>query len=89
MLPIETGCLAIVINSEAGNNGVCLTVGKYIGFNRPDKDRDIWEVDKKLNKLNIKTGKMSKSRNTCSESKLLRIDGGEFEEEKELAEIKL
>jgi hypothetical protein len=79
--PIETGCLAVVIKSIAGNAGKVVRVGNYIGqvegFDLPDH----WETDIALNTLYPSTGKRSLSKH-CSAHILLRIDGGDFEKEK-------
>lgn len=88
MKPIEEGCLAIIINSIAGNNGICVTVGKFIG-ELPDYEYpDLWEVDKALKSIDG-WGVTYEGDRMCAERQLLRVDGEEFAEDKELMEIKL
>lgn len=90
MKQIEAGCMAIVINSHAGNNGICVTVGNFIGCLRDWPEyNDMWEVDKLLKAVDFNTGMPEEPEAVCSESHLMRIDGGEFIEEEELAEAKL
>lgn len=76
MKPIEKGCLAIIINSRAGNNGVSVTVGKCMGrhevYNEPK-----WEIDIEL------IGVLGSKMNHALESQLLRIDGYEETEASE------
>lgn len=82
MLPIEPGCLAIVINSYAGNNGITVTVGKFIGEHPDYYGHDRWEVDRPL-KAVYEVGEQPFKDNCfhARECQLLRIDGGDFEEE--------
>ena len=45
MLPIEKGCQAIIINSNAGIDGKTVVVGNYIGNVFGLDHNDMWEVD--------------------------------------------
>ncbi len=73
-MQIETGCLAIIINSKAGNNGICVTVGKFIG----EVDRWLgskrWEIDRTL------YGHLGNSANHAEEYQLMRIDNFKVDE---------
>ena len=66
---IEKGCLAMVINSVAGNDGICLTVGDFVVS--PDHwiHKDYWESSVEL------TGVGGKKCPLVREYNLLRIDG--------------
>ena len=48
-MEIEPGCLAIIINSEAGNDGICVTVGKFLGKVLGWRTGSRWEVNKPMN----------------------------------------
>lgn len=85
MKQIEEGCLAIVVNSQAGNNGTCVTVGKYLGTVLPWEDDDRWETDIRLKSILISTGEPVPGCRHCSQSRLLRIDSYEGEPEEETA----
>lgn len=91
MLPIEEGCLAIVINSiDTGDDGKVVTVGKYLGGACPSMlQQDLWEVDLPMKVINYFTREVDREEYYQSESRLMRIDGEEFEEEEELMEVKL
>lgn len=80
--PIEEGCMAVIINSWAGNNGICVTVGKYLGYVKGKMYTDQWEIDRSLQTVSA-SGSPSGSYRCASERCLMRIDGGEFEEKKE------
>ena len=69
---IEEGCRAVIVGSVNGNNGVIVTVGKYIGDNPRAAGVDFWEVDKDI-KYTITT---ERSLPECS---LRRIDDNEEE----------
>ncbi len=56
---IEKGCLAIIINSSFGNNGICVTVGNPF---LPE----IWYIDKELKGI--------PPANVIPEYQLMRID---------------
>ncbi len=67
---IEEGCLALIVNSEAGNEGKCVIVGKCLGVlygYAPPTPR--WEVD---TRLRVKQGGYVSN---AGEHQLLRIDG--------------
>lgn len=70
---IEEGCLAIVKNSRAGNDGKCVTVGKFIGEVAEYVGLKRWEVDRA----------MKDTWGDCiyhvQEHQLMRIDGGGFD----------
>jgi hypothetical protein len=97
MLPIEEGCLAVIINSKVGNNGKEVIVGKYIGIlkgyfdkgfylNPPKKD--YWNIDRLINCVTSRGQRLSDTSH-ISESRLFRIDGGEFKEEEQAEELVL
>jgi hypothetical protein len=46
--PIEEGCRAVIVNSVAGNNGVIVTVGKFVGEVLGWEGCKRWEIDKNL-----------------------------------------
>jgi len=86
---IEEGCLAIIIRSNAGNEGKVVTVGKFLGRVKDLRNdcyyrgNDYREVDIELN--STYGGKVNYTR----ESWLLRIDGlkedeSVFHEEEEM-----
>ena len=74
MKPIEAGCLATVINSNAGNNGISLAVIRYVGVVYGENGKNQWEVDRVLK------GTRS-ANNFIDESKLMRIDGYESQDQ--------
>jgi hypothetical protein len=45
---IETGCTALVVRSSAGNEGIVVTVGRYLGEVSPFIGHHRWEVDREL-----------------------------------------
>ena len=82
MKPIEEGCLAMVINSLIDeNNGLCVTVGKFLGDKKNIKEERLWEVDRPLiyrvlhNGIQIGTNEEY----FCPERCLIRLD--DFDEE--------
>lgn len=83
MKAIEAGCLAIVINSNAGNNGICLTVLEYIGEMKGQAGSNIWKTDTLLQGRGALTHRLMTPNYYITESKLMRIDGESFEVEKE------
>lgn len=88
MKPIKEGCLAVTINcSIPENNGIGVTVGKFLGAASFDFGDDAWEVDKIIKKCNYYTDKPLDSDYIISGRYLLRIDGGDFEEEAEQEEV--
>jgi hypothetical protein len=53
MKPIEEGCRAVIVNSTAGNDGIIVTVGAFIGdveCEIPGKwfAENRWNIDKEL-----------------------------------------
>ncbi len=82
---IETGCKAIIINSQAGNNGISVVVGKYIG-NIAGIAGDRWEVDKALRTC-YADGIFHTYTYSSDETKLMRIDGFEEIESMKTCEI--
>jgi len=48
MKPIEKGCLALIIKSNAGNEGITVIVGNFIGAIDGWGGVDNWEIDKSL-----------------------------------------
>ncbi len=89
MKQIEEGCLAIVVNSDAGNDGVCVTVGKYLGSVVGWEGRDQWEVDIELKAIYTIGGGVKPGCCHAPEVNLLRIDSydGELEEETAQEEV--
>lgn len=95
MKPIEEGCLAVTYGcSIPKNNGKSITVGKFIGQRIVIREgiiiltqADDWEVNRLICKINADTGKPLPPSYSCSERRLLRIDGGDFEEEAEQEEV--
>ena len=88
LLPIVPGCMAVVINSVAGNNGICVTVLDYIGVHEFVNGQNVWQVDKSLKGVGF-FGDPRPSTPFIDERLLMRIDGGEFVEDKETVEVKL
>ena len=71
---IEPNCLARIVNSVAGNNGVVVRVIKYLGDIDPTFPiKDYWEIDKTLPGADI-LGRPSANCNWAPESQLQRID---------------
>ena len=66
MKPIEEGCRAVIVGSLAGNNGIEVTIGKFLGYIKGWDDR--WETDKILN------GTRNDKNNSIRESQVRRID---------------
>ena len=88
MKEIETGCLAVTYNCTVPeNNGLSVTVGKYIGFLPNRLHGDLWSVDVDIVTISIFSGEIIGKEGIISGSKLLRIDGESFTEDKELTEI--
>lgn len=87
MKNLEPGCLAIVINSAAGNNGKVVTVGNYLGQIYKDAKYNYWEISPKLEGFAVKTGKSSGLLGHAPEHQLLRIDGYEEDETIEKEEL--
>lgn len=78
MLPIQAGCLAVTINCKVpSNNGVTVTVIRFVGKVRGWRGDDRWEVSKMF------AGLSGGAIPALLESTLLRIDGGEFDKETE------
>lgn len=77
MKPIEEGCLAIVIGSGVNeNNGICVTVGKFLGKKKNFRAERLWEVDKPLVYRIFFQGDFIcfSKESVCPEKNLLRID---------------
>ncbi len=91
LLPIKEGCTALVIGDTIKGNCGEIRVGKNLGpvvDAHPDFEVevnpacDIWEVNRELVWRSSADGILY-SFKLCPEVHLLRIDGGEFEKEKE------
>jgi hypothetical protein len=78
-MKIEAGCMAVIINSVAGNDGVFVTVLRYIGTSHSERGDNLWEVDKMINGTLRPT-------NLIMDHKLMRIDG--FEEQDKVSDGK-
>lgn len=75
--PIEEGCLAVTHNCKLlKNNGICVVVGKFVGEIEGWHGNNQWETDALFEGVN--DGLLD---NHMQETRLLRIDVGEFEEE--------
>lgn len=85
MLPIEEGCLAVIYNDKDGNSGTSVTCMRYLGKHKDYWNSDLWETDTMLKSYyyNSQGHRLKRAPDSCyiSERKLLRIDGGKFEEE--------
>jgi hypothetical protein len=68
MKPIEEGCRAVIVGSAAGNDGIIVTIGKYIGHVNGWVEDNYWEIDKAIN------SKHGTKHDFCGEKKLRRID---------------
>lgn len=79
-MQIETGCLAIIINSGAGNDGTCVTVGKFIGRIEFFMGSRRWEVDKKLRSQSLTGAYLGQPVDHAQESQLMRIDNFQGDE---------
>ena len=77
--PIETGCLAMIIKSRAGNEGKVVTVGNFIGEVPWYHGKNRWEIDQLVKATNDR-GDM-KSCNHVREDYMMRIDGEDFSHE--------
>lgn len=75
--PIETGCLAIIIRSTAGNEGTVVTIGKFLGHVEGYAANNRWEIDKWI------PSNKNKLINHVRENWMLRIDGEDFAKEDE------
>lgn len=80
MRNLEPGCLAIVINSAAGNNGKVVTVGNYLGQIYKNAKYNYWEISPKLECVCAETRRSVGLLNHTPEHQLLRIDGYEDNE---------
>jgi hypothetical protein len=92
--PIEPGCLAVIVNSKHGNNGLMLRVVEYVGEELPDevhppyrvtfKRGPYWRTDRPVPKYSVgrRDGKVVPIGEDCcvSERNLMRIDGHEPDE---------
>lgn len=79
MKPIEEGCLAMIIKSNAGNRGT-VTVGKYLGKVSGYKGCRRWEVNKPMS-TEIFGVKRADIVFHLEEIQLIRIDDSDFKEE--------
>jgi hypothetical protein len=68
MKPIEEGCKAVIVNSAAGNDGIVVTVGKFIGDKKEWVYGSHWEIDKTI------TSRRGQRINFIAEAQLRRID---------------
>jgi len=66
---IEAGCLARIVNSKAGNNGIVVEVGNFIGDVNGWTHGSRWEISKSI------ISSWGDYSNTCAERCLQRIDG--------------
>lgn len=85
MRPIEEGCLAIVIGSIIPeNNGLCVSVGKYLGDINHIREERLWEVDRYLIYRVLHQGNPIgfDKQNFCPEKNLMRIDDPDMQEDK-------
>ncbi len=86
MKPIEEGCLALIIQTEAGNSGV-VRVGKFLGFRAGSLDTDYWEVNRPM-KFIWNESSSAPAQYSNREVNLMRIDGKEFEKDREQEKCK-
>ena len=80
-MKIEPGCMAIIMNSCAGNNGTIITVGNYIGKVNGWKGKHRWCIDKVIKSTHGSTSKH------IQEHMLMRIDGFKEDTTQESKEI--
>lgn len=73
-MKIEPGCKCIIINSKAGNDGLCVTAVKFVGEEWGCRHKDNWEIDTLIDTV-FSNGRYAGKINLCSQSKLMRIDG--------------
>lgn len=78
MIPIEEGCKAVVFNSTAGNDGIEVEVGKFIGRSKYGVYKNLWAVDKFMNRVNLVNGVKLRKRRSMPAHMLLRTDSEEF-----------
>ena len=71
---IIEGCRAVIVNSEAGNNGIEVTVGKFIGCQLTMAGDTRWAIDKRVNTVSGITGRPSGTAQSMEEYQLRRID---------------
>jgi len=86
---IEEGCLAIIQHSVAGNDGKCVTVGKFLGKVPGYIGNTYWEIDRYLpsRETDIRGNIIgSQTSNFTPEDQLLRIDN--YQPEKETCQVK-
>ena len=76
---IEEGCLAVIIHSTAGNDGICVTVGRFIGELDEWVGERRWEIDRHVKATIGYTNHMQ-------EHQLLRIDNYNPESADSIAE---
>jgi len=80
MNKIESGCLARVVGTLCGSNGLIVEVGEFIGEVAGFPYSDIWQIDK-----SVVTG-LGLVVSHMSESHLQRIDGNDRNKVVEWAE---
>ncbi len=73
MKRISAGCRAVIVNSVAGNAGILVTVGEFVGKVQGWVGYDRWEVDKIVN------GTYGDKACHIRERQLLRIDDAQQE----------
>ena len=72
--PIESGCMAVIVNSTAGNDGIIVTVGKFVGIEDGCSGRNRWAIDKKVRSVGVKTKTFKGYIKSVDEHQLRRID---------------
>jgi len=75
--PIEAGCRAVIVNSIAGNDGIIVTVGEFIGEINGAFGARQWAIDKKLRGVGRVSGEERGYQSHISEHQLRRIDDNE------------
>ena len=88
MKQIESGCLALIIDSDLPECGKIVTVIKpiqvpidFIGSHQH------WLIDRFITQLYENDNSFAEFRDIASSDQLMRIDGESFTEDKELMEI--
>jgi len=85
MKPIEEGCLAIIVNDEDQiNNGKIVRVGKFLGKVTCWSRARHWAVDRDIIYPKFIPPLVEKH---VDEFYLMRIDGEEFEDERETEKV--
>lgn len=68
-MKIEPGCKCIIINSAAGNDGICVTAISYCGYVKGFYLKNQWLIDISVQNC------FGSYVNYADESQLMRIDG--------------